>query len=462
MALFQSTSTLKILILWAGAKRKAWALEIRDVLRNSAPPKYDFRIITEDHSDSRYDELSEAAIDAADCVLLIAAHDDWKDSDSAIREYEYFNTLTRERKKTPNQFRFVRVNREQPPKYANGGKRPLSFADPKAVSQHEINNALDYFDTIERSIGTLGDAPLRIDLTKEMLLSQNGLLIATIWAVTLDDEVFQNTPATDVQAPQRNLIGALRRLKALHSIHSGIGAMIRDPISAFSSKDFPAGLYDIERLRKPLFNTLQTYKSPNESSLNDALDDCIRFGILPTLELFARRLNALPNCLKAREFVEAAIGRLNTIPDERRTILDVEQHDGHWWIDRYYECQDFVDTKFNVIVSDEDISELLRPNPRSDLGVRELSETLIDAKNLLAATVLWAFTMLVVFSFLRAHRPACDEDLQPESAVALVEQLVEDWRRISLVDAVVKRSNQMILRLLAAARDDESLTHAAA
>lgn len=469
MTLFQSSATLKILILWAGAKRNAWALDIRDGLRTKVPVGYDIRVITEDYDDPCYDERSEHAINEADCVLMIAAELDWKEFDSARREYQYFNTLTRARKKVGvkkrNQFRFVRVQGEEPPVYASSGDQPLSFSNPKDVTTDEINTALEYFRAVKRIIDTAGDPPPRIELSTATLSKPGGLLVGTLWIATFDYRVFQLTPTDGSQASSRSLVGALRHLKALHSVHSGLGAMIKEPIAALK-QDLPSGICDITRLRREIVNSLDPYRSPHNSNsldLNDALTDCIEVGLLPTLRQLEQRLSALGVHNRELEFVEAAIERLCAILDHRNELTpDTERCDGHWWVQHYELCRDLVQTRFEVLASDVDISSLVYVQPTSSIEERQFSEALKVAKNLLTATVQWTFSVLVVFSFLHVHRPAMVEDLVPNKIEDALEQLISDWRYNGPTDAVVKRSNEMILCLLAAVADVGGAQSAAA
>ena len=456
MTLFQPDTTLKILILWAGAKRKPSALAIRDGLRSKAIAGYEFCIITEDHSDPRYGRLSEQAINAADCILMIAAEVDWQSHDSAIRERDYFNTLVRSQTKTHNQFSFVRIAKEEPPKYENAGMRTLSFSNPEALTDIEINNTLDYFIAVKE-----GKAPIYIELSSATLLAPGGLLTATLWLATFDDEVLHSSIGPRNKPSSRSFVEALRRLKALHSVHSGLGAMIKGPIAALQ-QDLPPGVCDISRLRKQIVNALDVYRSPQSSALNDALADCIYFGLLPTLRLLAQRLSAMPSHSKELLFLEAAMERLSAILDDRRELeSDTARYDGPWWVEQYACCLDLVQTRFEVLASDVDISGLVHPQLTSPLAERQFCETLKIAKNLLAATVQWTFSVLVVFSFLHVHRPAKVENFVPNNVGDAVEQLISDWRHNGLTDAVVNWSNQMILRLLAVAEDDEDAIHAA-
>jgi hypothetical protein len=455
--LFAEHAGLKVLILWAAQPHNAEAL--RKALVAVAPEAYDTKVILQSQREEAFERASKLALDDADCMLMVAAEKDWDTSPSAVQEWYYFRTLVKLRMKRPDQFKFVEIARQPCPVFAVGlQRRPLRFLDPNNPSDKEVGELLSYLSIqAKRKL----EEPTMI-VSPELVERPGGVLCATHWIVTFDD-VALGPPGADVnaEAAKTSLPRALKYLKSLHSVHSGLGALLQEPMAAIFKLPPTPKSYSYARVRDAVA-AIRRHREPNPDLLRDELADCIGDGLLPYLNAMAHRVAQLPRFAANGDFIHAAIERLEAIlADADELEAGSNARSGTWWVDAYGRSLDLVQTRFAELVSDDGLA-LLSGRVDLDGPISEVKKTLAAAKSLNISALQLTFVVIVLFSFVHAHRASTLDKLTPPGLENAVWQIREDWKHGAPSDTVVKWSNRIILSYLAALEKNKENGRAAA
>lgn len=455
--LFAENADLKVLILWAAQRRNAEAL--REALVAVAPDGYDIKVILQSQREEAYEKASKLALEEADCMLMLAAEKDWETSASAVQEWNYFRTLVKINAKRPDQFKFVEIARHHCPTFAVGlQRRPLRFRDPANVSEKEVGDVLSYLAV---QVRRKREEPTMI-LSPELVERSGGVLSATHWIVTFDETALSGRDANRDPEPHRtSLPNALRYLKSLHSVHSGLGALIQEPMAAIFKLPPTPKSHSYAKIREAVA-PIRRRREPNPDLLREELADCIGMGLLPYLNALAHRVAQLPRYAQNGEFIHAAIERLEAIlADDDELETHSNDRSGGWWVEAYSRSLDLVQIRFAELASDDGLALL---SARGDLEgpVADVRKMLAAAKSLHISALQMTFLVVVLFSFVHAQRPSTLGELIPPDIEDAIAQMREDWKHGAPTDSIVKWSNRLILSYLAALDLDEEDDRAAA
>ena len=322
---------------------------------------------------------------------------------------------------------------------------------------------MDYFEEVERlKAGT----PRTLPLSAASLEKPTGLLAATLWLITLDENVW-TVDGDDEEIfviPPRAVTGGLKHLKALHSIFTGLGAVLRDPMQKIVALELSP--MNIQRVKATLWDTLRRFAPPHSKLLDVTLRDCISNGLLPTLNALYRRMDSIPSSNDEQTFLAAAIERLKAILAGRDTgDDDLWDLSGSSWVNNYQKCLDLIQNPSRGFLLDGEAARLAAPEEGpAALGTTwlrsTLAETLADAIDFHLAVLNFSFLVVVLFSFLHGHRQAIVSSLIPREGVEdAIIQIVHDWNDGAVTDAVVKSSNKLILDHLGALEHYEDGVH---
>lgn len=451
MSLFRAGAALNVLVLWAGQKASADALG--PILSEKTPTDVDVQIITRSQGINRFSEMSQSAIDASDCILMIAADEDWPAAQSARGEWEYFCDLGRHAQKRESQWRWIKTAGRPCPRYPSAGTRMLSVRDPVAPTDRELANILDFIeDERARKAGT----PRSIPLNAETVGYPSARLAATLWLILLNESSWDlDEEGGNFLIRNGTLTEGLKYLKALHSIHAGLGAVIRDPLEQLVNLG-PEIRTDPNRARAALKDLARSHQLWLEANLQD----CIGQGLLPALHAFGRRLELMPASEHERRFVAAASERLQAILSQSEDLQhDDARQPGIWWLLGYSKLLDRIKVQARGFLLDGEALAIVRSEAPGE-RIAQLRETFDHALRLHASTLELTLAVLTLFSFLHAHRSVPVESLEIDDIGHVLDQVREDWDACPVTDRVVNWSNKLIRDHLAAVEEYEDALHA--
>lgn len=298
-------------------------------------------------------------------------------------------------------------------------------------------------------------------ITPDLLDRPNGLYAATLWMVTFDEGVFERAAiSNDGSITVSHFTEGLRYLKSLHSVHSLLGPKIASVMDDFTSQRESGELFTLEEMRK-LTRSLRKQNPGYQKSLRVALDDCIKRGLIPFLEALSARVAALKIDRSLDEFFVLAVQRLRAIEIVKGDLpKDPQGIDGQWWVDAYTAALQLVEDRFDELVSDEGLAHIDLDHP-SHGKMAEFATAVEEARCLHQFGLQLAFLVIVLFSFVQAHRGSPLDGLAPDKIGDALEQIYEHWNDGMPIEQVVKWSNNLILRHIAAVEDVQGHSNAA-
>jgi hypothetical protein len=454
MSVFSNqTGGLKVLLLWARARGREAAHQLREQLLVAAGDiGIEIRTILDAEDHDQFETKSQADIEAADCCLMLATEADWPLAQAAKREYYFYEQLVGVNGRRSDAFRFVKFGRHPLPKFHAWGGRHMSAQDPKALTVEERTRFRKFFQS-EAEIKA--GAPPKVPLTAEMIEKPDALLAATLWMINLDNSIWEIEEATNTfKIPKNALTGGLKYLKALHSIHAGLGNTLQVVMTQLSRRSPSPDELQPDRARTQLKDVLAPLLIGEHSRVEEHLHDCVGQGLIPALVAFRRRLESIPGAEADRIFLSACQERLDALLNHRHPELsDTAKQSASWWLHRYEVLIDYVDQPSFEFILDDSAAKLFAGKPSGN--ALALKETAKHARRLHVATLRLTFMVLAIFSFLQSHRNHPVEALEVEKMDMIILQLMQDWSKYRPTDHVVSSSNDLIRDHLAALEEYE-------
>jgi hypothetical protein len=162
------------------------------------------------------------------------------------------------------------------------------------------------------------------------------------------------------------------------------------------------------------------------------------------------------------EFFSLAIQRLNAVQAVKGELpKDPDGIDGQWWVDAYAAALQLIQDRFEDLVSDDGLHNF-GLDRRSSGKIADFALAMEEAKALHQCALQLTFLVIVLFSFVQAHRGAPFDGLAPVKIGDALEQIYDHWNDGMPVEQVVKWSNNLILRHIAAVENVQGGADAAA